>query len=621
VVADAISFLPDSSGVFVRLESGISALLRASEVPGSPADIRQVIDLRDQLMVEVIEVRQDLLEVGVSLNAALRTLSAKEARSRREQFNRDPVETVARVDWGLPRRTDLRVAVLGPDIYFTNHLILWIEAFGYSALRLSDPAHLERILQAPNRPTHVLWSPETWPQRDEPLANALRRGCQEKGVTVSWLNGPRSPSVPPFEARSLDLPLWMDDLIPTLSAGSATSRSTPRGTQGWRFDDYQSSSVQVLVDRLLADLCDEFKLDGALWVVQEQPGRYHIRGTHGLDAVQVAEVDPHLGHSVLADSIEKNEVIEWEFGQLGPLKPLVPAHSDRILCLPIPFTPLAGGPEVVTRVVAFFYRASDHDRALRHRLRPSLAAMQIHAHTLHFARHNESLSALAELGRSAASYLHELGQKALPVQGFLDRYNKPTEVPPEEWSRLRRHLAELVDMARDDLGRMRRRRQERLQLRDRLTRLARLYMYRFNAANCAFSVRLPDLPLLLNLNPLIVDQAVSNLLDNALHFATQLPEAGRVRLEVSLDPEPDPARPLVIAVMDNGPGIRASMRDRLFEPRHSGKEQGTGMGLFIARSFIEGLGGSLNLADRGVRWAETRFEIRLPVIVGQGDKP
>lgn len=100
-----------------------------------------------------------------------------------------------------------------------------------------------------------------------------------------------------------------------------------------------------------------------------------------------------------------------------------------------------------------------------------------------------------------------------------------------------------------------------------------------------------------------------------------LPGAGRVHLEVRLDPDSDLSRPLAIKVSDNGPGIRASMRDHLFQPRHSGKDQGTGMGLFIARSYIEGLGGRLVLAEGPVRWNKTCFEIRLPVILGEGGRP
>jgi signal transduction histidine kinase len=65
-----------------------------------------------------------------------------------------------------------------------------------------------------------------------------------------------------------------------------------------------------------------------------------------------------------------------------------------------------------------------------------------------------------------------------------------------------------------------------------------------------------------------------------------------------------------ISVEDDGPGVPAELRARLFQPFASGKgENGVGLGLYMARLIVASHGGTLELADtpRGAR-----FEVALP---------
>jgi len=53
-------------------------------------------------------------------------------------------------------------------------------------------------------------------------------------------------------------------------------------------------------------------------------------------------------------------------------------------------------------------------------------------------------------------------------------------------------------------------------------------------------------------------------------------------------------RDVVLDVLDNGPGVPASIRARIFEPFFTtDSSQGTGLGLPIARSLVQGRGGDL----------------------------
>jgi len=51
--------------------------------------------------------------------------------------------------------------------------------------------------------------------------------------------------------------------------------------------------------------------------------------------------------------------------------------------------------------------------------------------------------------------------------------------------------------------------------------------------------------------------------------------------------------------------------ERIFDPFYSTKEKGTGLGLPIARLFVERLGGRLTLAD-SVIFVGSTFRIELP---------
>ena len=93
-----------------------------------------------------------------------------------------------------------------------------------------------------------------------------------------------------------------------------------------------------------------------------------------------------------------------------------------------------------------------------------------------------------------------------------------------------------------------------------------------------------------------------NLLENSLQAR---PDATVV---LRLDRE---GRELVCRIDDNGPGIPAEERSRLFEPFVSGRTNGTGLGLALADRIIRQMGGTIEIGDSPQGGA--RFTIRLPL--------
>ena len=67
---------------------------------------------------------------------------------------------------------------------------------------------------------------------------------------------------------------------------------------------------------------------------------------------------------------------------------------------------------------------------------------------------------------------------------------------------------------------------------------------------------------------------------------------------------------LELQVIDNGPGIPEAIRDRIFYPLVSGRENGSGLGLTIAQSFVQQHGGTIEVSSRPGR---TCFSLLLPL--------
>jgi signal transduction histidine kinase len=110
-----------------------------------------------------------------------------------------------------------------------------------------------------------------------------------------------------------------------------------------------------------------------------------------------------------------------------------------------------------------------------------------------------------------------------------------------------------------------------------------------------------------------IRRAVSNIAANA---RDAMGGAGRLRLSARTETLPGPDGPvehLVLVLADEGPGVPPEIRERVFEPFVTlGKKRGTGLGLAVARRFVEDHGGRLELLPpppaRGAR-----FRLVLPL--------
>jgi two-component system nitrogen regulation sensor histidine kinase NtrY len=120
------------------------------------------------------------------------------------------------------------------------------------------------------------------------------------------------------------------------------------------------------------------------------------------------------------------------------------------------------------------------------------------------------------------------------------------------------------------------------------------------AIRSAFS---PDLPPI-EVDPDQIKRAVLNLVDNAVEAVSG---AGEVCVQTAWLPESHRVR---IVVTDDGPGISAEDRERLFMPYFSTKATGMGLGLPIVHQIVSDHGGTIRVEDNAPHGS--RFVIELP---------
>jgi two-component system sensor histidine kinase KdpD len=114
---------------------------------------------------------------------------------------------------------------------------------------------------------------------------------------------------------------------------------------------------------------------------------------------------------------------------------------------------------------------------------------------------------------------------------------------------------------------------------------------------------------MLELDPVLFEQVLFNLLDNAAKYA---PPETTIRIESWRDGET-----VKLQVIDEGSGIPPEEVELVFEKFHRASKgdqvrAGTGLGLAISRGFVEAMGGTIDAANRPDRPGAV-FTISLPV--------
>ncbi len=222
----------------------------------------------------------------------------------------------------------------------------------------------------------------------------------------------------------------------------------------------------------------------------------------------------------------------------------------------------------------------------------------------------ERIAAWQEIARRLA---HEIKNPLTPIQMAMDTLRKvwrkqhpsfgeileeSTTTVLEEADRLKRIVGEFSDFARMPKPEL-----ARVDLNDIVRSVAGLYQ---GAIQVEIKLgKIPDI----DADKGQINQIVLNLLENARDAIGERAD-GKIIVSTKLGDAGDRA---VLVVDDNGPGIPAELKGKIFAPYFSTKlsKGGTGLGLAIVHRIVSDHGGRIHIAD--ALGGGARFSIELPL--------
>ena len=219
-----------------------------------------------------------------------------------------------------------------------------------------------------------------------------------------------------------------------------------------------------------------------------------------------------------------------------------------------------------------------------------------------------------------ATLAHELRNPLAPIRNGLRIIGMATgdprtldrtrEMMDRQVGHMVRLIDDLLDIARVSSGKVDLRK-ENVTLRAVVAGAVETSLPLIEASGHQLTLRIPDEPVLLNVDPTRLAQVLSNLLNNAAKYT---PDGGRIELSAALEKDQ-----VTVSVTDSGVGIPEESLMKVFQMfnqvgRNMDRAQGgLGIGLSLVRGLVELHGGTVTAASEGSGKGST-FSMRLPQV-------
>ncbi|QXC58509.1 sensor histidine kinase [Vibrio mimicus] len=219
---------------------------------------------------------------------------------------------------------------------------------------------------------------------------------------------------------------------------------------------------------------------------------------------------------------------------------------------------------------------------------------------------------LAVLGQMSASISHELNNPLAAIRSFADNgrrflaANKPERAEDNlsRISALTERMAKISEQLKSFARKSTSSEQQDVQLYPLILSAKELMAAQFKAQMTKLELCEVETPVWVRVNPIQLEQVLINLLTNALQaLEGQTERVVQIKLQLS-------EQQIQLWVDDNGPGIGIETLPHLFEPFHTTKKNGLGLGLSISQQILHGMQGELSVTSSPLGGA--RFTISLP---------
>lgn len=241
---------------------------------------------------------------------------------------------------------------------------------------------------------------------------------------------------------------------------------------------------------------------------------------------------------------------------------------------------------------------------------------------------NQQLEQRALLGEFTASLSHELRNPINNISTGLQllALNLPPEDPNQSHiQRLQQDCDRLAELIKTSLSFVKplEYQMKSVDLKMMFESLLQRWDARLQRANIKYHLQIDK-----NIPPVAGDtraleQVFTNLISNAMQaMQSSVPQSeeanssGILALRARMIAEDGAHEQVEISVSDTGPGIPPEIRDRIFEPFYTTKENGTGLGLAIVKRIITAHKGSIQVTSIP---GATIFHVRLPATASKGE--
>jgi len=335
--------------------------------------------------------------------------------------------------------------------------------------------------------------------------------------------------------------------------------------------------------------------------------RRRRRGRHHADPLPHEVVDETLLSDEERSLAEARRAAEYKVQLWGRIARLAIVAIPFLVLIPWVglLIVLIGGIPIARRAYRIYYEPK-----LRERFIDEEVAKRVRS-SVHAERRNLEGEHARSLEKLSASIAHEIRNPITAAKSLVQQMGEEPGSPDNaeyarvalgELERVERSIAHLLRFAREEEMRS-----AELALADVLE--SALETFRERAAREGVEiVRELDCEGRMFGDPEKLRRVVINLVGNAMDSVVEAKSAAP-RIEASLG-ENLAGSEVWLRIRDNGRGLAAEDRERIFSPFVTSKEHGTGLGLAISRKLVEAHGGRIEAASREGGGAE--FVITFP---------
>ena len=210
---------------------------------------------------------------------------------------------------------------------------------------------------------------------------------------------------------------------------------------------------------------------------------------------------------------------------------------------------------------------------------------------------------LAGLGQAAATIVHDLKNPLITILGFARRLQAGKGDPGSGLQTIIDSASQMENIVTDVLNfakpvHLETKEEDVRGIVDQATACCKA---KAEAARVSLATELPADPVMIPVDGLRMQRALTNLITNAIEAS---PEGREVRLTLKTDQ----GKP-VIMIKDQGVGMDRETLENVFIPFFSKKAQGTGLGMAIVKKVVEAHGGRIFIHSQPERGTEVRIEL------------